>query len=161
VSFRQSCRALPEGHGKPDPEDLVTATEPGFFTDRWSATSWWRSARFSAAKAARGTTSVLTSAARTLKMLIRGRLDLKAPKLPVVIGEFTGPWGADCKEAAALAIRKAQRDAAARPEFARTVKFVETHDPVRTDKDSPTKEDSTSSGMGRRTSSSAMPWAKR
>ena len=68
------------------------------------------------------------------------RRDLKAPKLPVVIGEFTGPWGADCKEAAALAIRKAQKDAAARPEFAGTVKFVETHDFVRAEKDSPTGE---------------------
>ena len=35
--------------------------------------------------------------------------DLKVPKLPVVIGEFTGPWGADCKEPAALAIRKCRR----------------------------------------------------
>jgi hypothetical protein len=68
------------------------------------------------------------------------RHDLKAPKLPVVIGEFTGPWGADCKEAAALAIRKAQANAAARPEFKGTVTFVETHDFVRAEKDSPTKE---------------------
>jgi len=68
------------------------------------------------------------------------RRDLKTPKLPVVIGEFTGPWGADCKEAAALAIRKAQKDAAARPEFAGTVKFIETHDFVRAEKDSPTGE---------------------
>jgi len=68
------------------------------------------------------------------------RRDLKAPKLLVVIGEFTGPWGADCKEPAALAIRKAQKDAAARPEFAGTVKFVETHDFVRPEKDSPTGE---------------------
>ena len=68
------------------------------------------------------------------------RRDLKAPKLPVVIGEFTGPWGADCKEPAAVTIRNAQKDAAARPEFAGTVKFVETHDFVRAEKDSPTKE---------------------
>ena len=66
--------------------------------------------------------------------------DLKAPKLPVVIGEFTGPWGADCKEPAALAVRKAQKDAAAMPEFAGTVTFVETHDFVRAEKDSPTGE---------------------
>jgi alpha-galactosidase len=78
---------------------------------------------------------------RNLVNLIKDvRRDLKAPKLPVVIGEFTGPWGADCKEAAALAIRKAQKDAAARPEFAGTVKFVETHDFVRAEKDSPTGE---------------------
>lgn len=68
------------------------------------------------------------------------RRDLKVPNLPVVIGEFTGPWGADCSEPAALAIRKAQKDAAARPEFAGTVKFVETHDFLRAEKDSPTQE---------------------
>jgi len=68
------------------------------------------------------------------------RKDLKVPKLAVVIGEFTGPWGADCKEAAALAIRKAQKDVAAKPEFAGTAKFVETHDFVRTAEQSPTKE---------------------
>jgi hypothetical protein len=68
------------------------------------------------------------------------RRDLKSPKLPVVIGEFTGPWGADCREPAALTIRKAQKDAAGRPEFAGTVQFVETHDFVREEKDSPTKE---------------------
>ncbi len=68
------------------------------------------------------------------------RRDLQAPKLPVLIGEFTGPWGADCKEPAALAIRKAQKDAAATPAFAGTVKFVETHDFVRTEKESPTGE---------------------
>jgi alpha-galactosidase len=68
------------------------------------------------------------------------RRDLKAPRLPVVIGEFTGPWGADCKEPAALAIRKAQAAAAARPEFEDTVTFVETHDYVRTEKESPTGE---------------------
>jgi len=78
---------------------------------------------------------------RNLVNLIKDvRRDLKAPKLPVVIGEFTGPWGADCKEAAAMAIRKAQKDAAARPEFAGTVKFVQTHDFVRAEKDSPTGE---------------------
>jgi len=68
------------------------------------------------------------------------RRELKVPELPVVIGEFTGPWGADCKEPAALAIRKAQKDVAAKPEFAGTVKFVETHDFVRTAGQSPTEE---------------------
>jgi len=65
------------------------------------------------------------------------RADLKAPNLPVVIGELTGPWGADCKDAAALAIRKAQAGAAASPEFKGTVAFVETHDFVRKPEESP------------------------
>jgi len=65
------------------------------------------------------------------------RTDLKAPRLPVVIGELTGPWGADCKELAALAIRKAQAGAAATPEFKGTVLFVETHDFVRKPEESP------------------------
>jgi hypothetical protein len=65
------------------------------------------------------------------------RKDLKAPNLPVVIGELTGPWGADCKEPAALAIRKAQAGAAARAEFRGTAAFVETHDFVRKPEDSP------------------------
>ena len=65
------------------------------------------------------------------------RADLKAPNLPVAIGELTGPWGADCKNPAALAIRKAQAGAAATPEFKGTVLFVETHDFVRKPEDSP------------------------
>jgi hypothetical protein len=69
-----------------------------------------------------------------------GRGDLKAPKFPVVVGEFTGPWGADWIEPAALAIRKAQKEVAAKPEFAGTVVFVETHDFVRTAAQSPTGE---------------------
>ncbi len=68
------------------------------------------------------------------------RHDLGVPKLPVVIGEFTGPWGADCKEAAAVTIRKAQKTVAEKSEFAGTVKFMETHDFVRTEKESPTGE---------------------
>lgn len=76
-----------------------------------------------------------------LANLIRDvRHDLDVPKLPVVIGELTGPWGGDCKEAAAVSIRKAQRAVAEKPEFAGTVKFVETHDFVRTEKESPTGE---------------------
>ena len=58
----------------------------------------------------------------------------------MVIGEFTGPWGADCKEPAALTIRKAQRTVAEMPEFAATTKFVVTHDVVRAEKESPTGE---------------------
>ena len=73
------------------------------------------------------------------------RKDLKAPKLPVVIGEFTGPWLKDSKStifkdplpAAAVAIRKAQANAAARPEFKGSVLFVETHDFVRLPEESP------------------------
>jgi hypothetical protein len=57
------------------------------------------------------------------------RNDLKAPKLPVVIGELTGPWVQAPEEWATL--RKAQAAAAARPEFKGTVLFVETHDFVR------------------------------
>ena len=68
------------------------------------------------------------------------RRELKVPKLPIVIGEFTGPWGADCKDAAALAIRNAQKTVAEKPEFAGTVSFVVTHDFVRTEKESPTGE---------------------
>jgi len=65
------------------------------------------------------------------------RQDLKAPNLPVVVGELTGPWGADCKDPAALAIRKAQAGAAANPAFRGTVLFVETHDFVRKPQESP------------------------
>lgn len=67
------------------------------------------------------------------------RKDLKAPKLPVVIGELTGPWLKDGHDlpAAAIAIRKAQADAAARPEFKGSVLCVETRDFVRKPEDSP------------------------
>jgi len=78
---------------------------------------------------------------KNLANLIRDvRKDLKVPKLPVVIGEFTGPWGADCKEAPAVTIRKAQKTVAEMPEFAATTKFVVTHDFVRPEKESPTGE---------------------
>ena len=46
-------------------------------------------------------------------------------------------WGADRKEPAALAIRKAQAGAAARPEFKGAVVFVRTHDLLRKPEDSP------------------------
>jgi hypothetical protein len=67
------------------------------------------------------------------------RKDLKAPKLPVVIGDLTGPWlkGAKDFPAAALSIRKAQKDVAAKQEFKGTVVCVETGDFVRKPEDSP------------------------
>jgi hypothetical protein len=63
------------------------------------------------------------------------RRDLKAPNLPVVIGELTGPWVAAPDEWGRL--RRAQAAAAARPEFKGNVLFVETHDFVRNPDDSP------------------------
>lgn len=63
------------------------------------------------------------------------RKELEAPNLPVVIGELTGPW-VDAPGAWAT-LRKAQAQAAARPEFKGTVLFVETHDFVRHPEDSP------------------------
>ncbi len=63
------------------------------------------------------------------------RKELNAPKLPVVIGELTGPWVEAPAEWTKL--RKAQAAAAARPEFAGNVVFVPTHDFVRKPEDSP------------------------
>lgn len=63
------------------------------------------------------------------------RKDLGAPRLPVVIGEITGPWVEAPGEWNDL--RKAQAAAAARPEFAGNVAFVETHAFVRPSEDSP------------------------
>jgi hypothetical protein len=63
------------------------------------------------------------------------RRDLGRPGLPVVIGELTGPWVK--AEGEWDALRKAQAAAAARPEFAGNVAFVETHDFVRKPEDSP------------------------
>jgi hypothetical protein len=63
------------------------------------------------------------------------RRELNAPKLPVVIGELTGPWVVAPGTWATL--RKAQAAAAARPEFAGTVTFVDTHDFVRKPEESP------------------------
>ncbi len=63
------------------------------------------------------------------------RHDLKAPDLPVVIGELTGPW---VKAPGAWAtLREAQAAAARRPEFHGNVVFVPTHDFVRRAEDSP------------------------
>jgi hypothetical protein len=63
------------------------------------------------------------------------RRDLKVPKLPVVIGELTGPWVDAPPEWERL--RKAQATVAARPEFAGTVAFAPTRNFVRKPEDSP------------------------
>ncbi len=63
------------------------------------------------------------------------RKDLKAPQLPVVIGELTGPW-VDAPGAWG-ALRKAQAAAAARPEFQGNVLFVPTRTFVRPADESP------------------------
>ena len=63
------------------------------------------------------------------------RQEFSAPRLPVVIGELTGPWVE--APAAWATLRHAQAAAAARPEFAGTVAFVPTHDFVRKPEDSP------------------------
>ena len=63
------------------------------------------------------------------------RRELDAPKLPVVIGELTGPWVVAPPEWTKL--REAQAAAATRPEFDGNVVFVPTHDFVRKPEDSP------------------------
>jgi hypothetical protein len=63
------------------------------------------------------------------------RKEFKSPKLPIVVGELTGPWVE--APGAWSALRKAQAQAAARSEFQGTVLFVETHDFVRKPEDSP------------------------
>ncbi len=63
------------------------------------------------------------------------RRELKVPKLPVVIGELTGPWVTAPPEWTKL--RQAQAAAAQRPEFEGSVAFVETHDFVRKPEASP------------------------
>jgi len=67
------------------------------------------------------------------------RKDLKSPKLPVVIGELTGPWRPDGEALppAAASIRKAQEAVSIKPEFKGNVLFVETRDFVRKAEDSP------------------------
>ena len=60
------------------------------------------------------------------------RRDLKSPKLPVIIGELTGPWVEAPPEWTKL--RQAQAAAATRVENAL---FVPTHDFVRKPEDSP------------------------
>ena len=63
------------------------------------------------------------------------RKEFGAPKLPVIVGELTGPWVEAPKEWTAL--RKAQAAVANRPEFKDNVVFVPTHDFVRKAEDSP------------------------
>jgi len=63
------------------------------------------------------------------------RREFKSPKLPVIIGELTGPWVDAPLEWTKL--RQAQAAAAARAEFAGNVLFVPTHDFVRKPEDSP------------------------
>ena len=63
------------------------------------------------------------------------RREFAAPRLPVVIGELTGPWVEAPPEWTQL--RRAQAAGAARPEFAGTVAFAETHAFVRKPEDSP------------------------
>ena len=63
------------------------------------------------------------------------RKELNAPKLPVVIGELTGPWVEAPAEWTKL--RNAQAAAASRPEFTGNVVFVPTHDFVRKPEESP------------------------
>ncbi len=73
---------------------------------------------------------------QNLVNLIRDvRSEWNAPKLPVVIGEITGPWVQ--AEGAWNVLRQAQAAAAGRPEFAGNVIFVPTHDFVRKPVDSP------------------------
>ena len=73
---------------------------------------------------------------QNLAHLIRDvRKEFKAPKLPVVIGELTGPWVDAPKEWTAL--RQAQANVALMPEFKDTVVFVPTREFVRKPEDSP------------------------
>lgn len=63
------------------------------------------------------------------------RREWKAPQLPVVIGELTGPWVEAPPEWEQL--RRAQAAVAQRPEFTGTVAFVPTRQFVRKAEDSP------------------------
>jgi hypothetical protein len=64
------------------------------------------------------------------------RRDLNAPKLPVVVGELTGPW-VEAPAGAWAKLREAQKAAAERREFGGTVAFAPTHAFVRKPEDSP------------------------
>ncbi len=73
---------------------------------------------------------------QNLVNLIRDvRKEFAAPKLPVVVGELTGPWVE--APGAWKTLREAQAAAAGRAEFVGTVLFVPTHDFVRKPEDSP------------------------
>ncbi len=73
---------------------------------------------------------------KNLANLIRDvRKDLNSPRLPVVVGELTGPW---VKAPGAWdTLRKAQASCAALPEFSGNVLFVETGSFVRKPEESP------------------------
>src|SRR4029078_5819715 len=70
-----------------------------------------------------------------VNLLNDARKDLKAPILPVVVGELTGPW-VDAPGAWAT-LRKAQAAVAARPEYLGNVTFVATRNFVRPAQESP------------------------
>jgi hypothetical protein len=70
-----------------------------------------------------------------VNLIMDVRKDLKAPQLPVVIGELTGPW-VNAPESWDK-LRKAQAGAAAKPDFEGSVRFVETHDFVHKAEESP------------------------
>jgi hypothetical protein len=73
---------------------------------------------------------------QNLAHLIRDvRKEFGAPKLPVIVGELTGPWVDAPKEWTAL--RKAQANVAEYPEFKDNVVFVPTRTFVRKPEDSP------------------------
>jgi len=73
---------------------------------------------------------------QNLAHLIRDvRQEFNAPKLPIIIGELTGPWVDAPKEWTAL--RQAQANVARMPEFKNTVVFVPTREFVRKPADSP------------------------
>lgn len=63
------------------------------------------------------------------------RQEFQSPKLPVVVGELTGPWVK--AEGGWDALRKAQAAVATHQEFVGNVTFVPTHDFVRKPEDSP------------------------
>ena len=72
---------------------------------------------------------------QNLAHLIRDvRKEFNAPKLPIIIGELTGPWVDAPKEWTAL--RQAQANVARMPEFKDTVVFVPTREFVRNPADS-------------------------
>jgi hypothetical protein len=70
-----------------------------------------------------------------VNLILDVRKEFKAPKLPVVIGELTGPWVK--AEGGWDLLRKAQAAAATRPELGGNALFVPTHDFVRKPEDSP------------------------
>jgi hypothetical protein len=83
-----------------------------------------------------GPKAAVTEYETNLANLIRDvRKELGVPRLPVVVGELTGPWVQAPGDWAAL--RQAQAAASARPEFRGNVRFVPTHDFVRKPEDSP------------------------